>query len=123
MARNAVYLWSTDLYHDIDEIETYIKTIKHESIEMVIFHILGHKEESLDFPGDTTFIGLESGEKIDVNAKRIKNTYIEAFQSHIAKVKNLCYRYGVHYKVAYLNDPVQDTIKTFIDQYKLIGPL
>ena len=118
-----IYLWITDLYDNIDHIHHLIKGMKHADSELIIFHLMGKQEENLNFTGNTTFVDLESGEKMQVNAKKYKNTYQTSLNDHFTKVENLCFKHGVFYQKAYLHQPVEKMLKTFFDRYNYLSAL
>ncbi len=115
--RNKVYIWLTDLYQDINEIRKVLDSLKHNSTELIVFQLLGEKEESLDFPNNATFIDLESRKKIQMNPKEYFSQYRSKFEAHIKSCKDLFYSRGVQYQKAYINQPVEKTIKLFLDSY------
>jgi len=114
---NKVYLWLTDLYQEIDDIKSVVDSLKHNNTELIIFHLLGEREESLDFPNNTTFIDLESEEKVQVNPKEYLSQYQEQFNEHLKACKKLFYEKGINYQQAYINRPVQQSLKLFLDSY------
>jgi len=114
---NKVYLWLTDLYQEIDDIKSVVDSLKHNNTELIIFHLLGEREESLDFPNNTTFIDLESDEKVQVNPKEYLSQYQEQFNEHLKACKKLFYEKGINYQQAYINRPVQQSLKLFLDSY------
>jgi len=115
--RNKVYIWLTDLYEDVNDISNVLHSLKHANTEVIIFHIIGEKEQSLDFPNNATFIDLESGDKIQLNPTDYVSEYQSKREAHIKACKELFYSKAVQYHKAYINHPVENTIKLFLDSY------
>ena len=116
-ASNKVYLWLTDLYHDLEEIKSITNKLKHNNTELIAFHLLGMREESLDFPNNSTFIDLETDQKVQMNPKDYLARYREQFDMHISACKKVFYESGINYHRAYINQPVQHSLRTFLDSY------
>lgn len=114
---NKVYLWLTDLYHDVEDIKSVVDTLKHANTELIIFHLLGEKEESLDFPNNSTFIDLETNQTVQMNPKEYLAQYREHLDSHVENCKKVFYAKGINYHKAYINRPVQYTLKLFLESY------
>jgi len=116
--KNKVYVWLTDLYLDIDEIKNVANSLKHNSTELIIFHLVGEQEENLDFPNNSTFIDLESEERLQMNPKEYIQEYGKKLGDHIKSCKQLFYSKGINYHKAYINHPIENTIKQFLDSYR-----
>jgi uncharacterized protein (DUF58 family) len=122
LARNhTTFLWISDLYYPIEEIEAFFKSIKGPKSELIVFHILGDAEKSLSFSKSSTFVDLETNERIDVNAPKIRKQYQEKLSAHIEHVRNLCFEYGVFHEQMSLNEPIASSLSRFFFHYQLIG--
>lgn len=117
---NTIYAWITDLYYSLDELEEILKNIKNHTTELIVFHVLGEKEENLAFDSGSTFIDLETGKKIEVDAPQYRKQYKERMQKHLASCQNLFYRYGIHYIKAPMQKPADQIMKIFLDKYNYL---
>lgn len=120
---DGVLLWMTDLYDTLDQIETQIDSFLGPSKELVLFHIIGQKEEELDFPKNASFRDLETQEQIPLNAKAYAKSYKIALGQHIHMVKRLCANKGAIYQKIYLQDDIPSVLRHFIDQYHHLSSL
>lgn len=116
-----VFVWITDLYATIDEIKEQIKQLKNNQTELIVFHLIGQKEENLDFVSGTTFIGLEDHQQLEVDAPRFREKYQAALQGHIHQVKNLFYQQGVQYMKAPMQLPIPQLLRQFLDKYNYLA--
>lgn len=114
---NKVYLWLTDLYHSIEHIKTITSRLKQKYTELIIFHIVGKREEQLDFPNNSTFIDLENDEVVQMNPTEYLKEYKPKYEAHIAACKEVFYSSGTIYHKAHINDSIPDTLKLFLDSY------
>lgn len=114
---NKVYLWLTDLYHDIDAIRSKVNSLKHNNTELIVFHLIGEQEESLDFGNNTTFIDLENEQQVQMNPKEYLKEYREKLEAHMSACKKIFYGNGINYQKAYINRPVQIVVRSFLESY------
>lgn len=116
--RNRTYLWLTDLYQPLAKIESTLSSLKNHQSEFVLFHLIGEKEENLDFQENSIFIDLESGNKIQLSPKAYRAAYSKKLNQHIRDCKDLCFSKGVYYKKMIINHPVDLALQQFLDHYQ-----
>jgi len=114
---NKVYLWLTDLYQDLNDIRSKVNSLKHNNTELIVFHLIGEQEESLDFGNNTTFIDLENEQKVQMNPKEYLKEYREKLDAHMSACKKVFYGNGINYQKAYINQPIQMVLRSFLESY------
>lgn len=123
IARNhTTYLWITDLYYSLNEIEAFFKAIIGPKSQLILFHVLGDAERTLDFSKASTFVDLETGKRIEVNAPKSRKKYQEELSAHVRQVRNLCFEYGVFHELMSLNAPIAASLSRFFFHYQIIAP-
>lgn len=118
---NGLLLWITDLYEDLDIIKKFILEQHQPFTEVIIFHLVGRKEENLSFDANTKFVDLETQQEIQVNAKQYAATYKEALGQHIHEVKQYSLQQGVVYQKIYLQDNIQEALQLFLLTYNRLA--
>ncbi|MFT6809233.1 MAG: hypothetical protein ACJA01_002465 [Saprospiraceae bacterium] len=114
---DGIQLWITDLYMELSKIEQFVTSCASRNSELVIFHLIGRNEESLDFKNNSKFLDLESGEKLHVNAKKYSKRYQNALNLHLFQVKRICQRKGIVYKKIYLQSELKLELQLFLKEY------
>ena len=104
----------TDLYEYDEELTGFIKTLKTKRNEVVVLHLLSDKELTFDYSGTLTFEDLETQQRVKVDTKDVKDTYLKVLNENLSSVKNLFLNQGIHYHQFNLNDPIQETLHTFL---------
>ena len=117
---DSIYTWITDLYYPLDQLETRLKALKNHTTELIVFHIIGEKEESLKFSSGSTFQDLETGQTIEVDPNQYRTIYQDRFKSHLLSCQNLFYRYGIHYIKAPMQTPADEIMKKFLNTYNYL---
>lgn len=114
---NLILIWITDGYYSMKEINEYLSFIKNVKTEVILFHITGLLEKALDFPGNSTFVDLESGEQIELNPTTYKKIYVEQLLSHFHQIRNHCLRQGIWYYEMILQDDLKIALEFFMHKY------
>lgn len=116
-----IHLWITDLYMDVGEVEKHISINSAANKELIIFHVVGKREEELDFDSNTKFVDLETGEEMQVNAKKFAEEYKTSLDHHIHEIKKVCQNRGVVYRKIYLDAEIRDSLRLFLSDYNALS--
>jgi uncharacterized protein (DUF58 family) len=100
--RGLVVIFS-DLFDELDSISNALKHFRHKNHEVILFHILDEKELDFNFSSGSTFLDLETGDKILTQPQQIKKAYTEAVEDYIEKIKEICYKQNVDYHLTITN--------------------
>jgi hypothetical protein len=75
--RKELLVFITDMYQADGEINALLNSLSALKHEIIVFHLMGQNELDFDFKGFSTLEDLETGETIQVNTQRAKDTYNE----------------------------------------------
>ncbi len=116
-----VVIWFTDLYDDLDNIKDKLNILKNPMVEMILFQVVGKKEENLEFNSNTTFIDLESDQMIETHIPSIKKEYQKNYNIHCREVKKMTDERGIFLYKMRLGDHIPGSLKAFFDIYNSIN--
>ncbi|WP_235296569.1 DUF58 domain-containing protein [Portibacter marinus] len=116
--RNATIIYMSDFYDQIEVLQSQFKLLKNPLTEVVLFHILGTKEKSLTFGRNTTFLDLESGEKLNVNAVATQSQYQKRLLAHLNALNNICLALGIHLEECLMNRSITECLRQFFHVYQ-----
>ncbi len=99
----------------LDDITDAFLHLKHNKHEVLLFHVTDKKHEiELNFPNKpTTFIDLESGEKVKLQPNEIKKTYQEEVKNLNAELKLKCSQF----KIDFIEVDIQEGVEFVLQQY------
>ncbi len=116
--RSLIFLFSDMFQADVEE-ERMFEALRHLTYnkhELVLFHVMDkNKEYEFDF-GDRPrrFTDVETGERIDLYAENVKESYHEMVQNYFAALKLKCAQYGIKYVMADVNENFEKIISTYL---------
>ncbi len=103
--RRGLIIVLSDLMDNPEKVISGLKHFRHKKHEIIVFHILDPFERTFDFKHDSTFIDLESGEKIATQPWHIRNEYRQLVNNFIETYKSECLANRIDYVLV---DTLQD---------------
>ncbi|MBN2410404.1 DUF58 domain-containing protein [candidate division KSB1 bacterium] len=103
--RRGLIIVLSDLMDNPEKVISGLKHFRHKKHEIIVFHILDPLERTFDFKHDSTFIDLESGEKLATQPWHIRTEYRKLVNNFIETYKSQCLANRIDYV---LIDTMQD---------------
>ncbi|WP_070137904.1 DUF58 domain-containing protein [Crocinitomix algicola] len=114
--RSLIIVFS-DFYSNesLEELTDAFLHLKHNKHEVLLFNVMDKsKEMELNYPNKpTTFIDLESGEKIKLHPAEIKKT----FQKQVEKIKNDLKMKCTQFKIDFVEADINEGVEFVLQQY------
>lgn len=107
-------IFISDLYDDDNDLMQFISRLKTKRNEVVVLHVIGDREKSLEFNGAFTFQDLESGTKLKVDTRQQKESYQQLFEEWIARTRLSLLEKSVSYFPVNLGQPVETVLRDFL---------
>ncbi|MCS7054285.1 MAG: DUF58 domain-containing protein [Ignavibacterium sp.] len=104
-----------------DEIDKTLKALKNFSFlksEVIVFQILDPIELSFGFKSDSTFIDLETNEKLNTQPFHLRKAYQDAMKDFIDKIKHECLKSYFDYNLITTNEPFDKALFKFVQKRK-----
>ena len=116
--RSLIFLFSDMFQADVEE-ERLFEALRHLTYnkhELVLFHVVDKKKEfDFDFENrPRRFTDVETGEKIDLYADNVKESYQEMVKKYFAALKLKCAQYGIKYVMADVDENFDKIISTYL---------
>ena len=99
----------------LDELTDAFLHLKHNKHEVLLFNVTDKKHEiNFDFPNKpTTFIDLESGEKIKLQPNELKKSFQKEVEYKMNELKMKC----IQFKIDFIDTDIQDSVEFVLQQY------
>lgn len=99
----------------LDDITDAFLHLKHNKHEVLVFHVVDKKHEiEFDFPNrPTTFVDLETGDKIKMQPGQFKEAYQKEISEKIDALKLKCSQF----KIDFMEADIQEGVQFVLQQY------
>lgn len=119
MKRRSLIFFFSDMFQaEVEEEKLFeaLRHLKYNKHELVLFHVVDRKKE-LNFEfGDQPrrFTDVETGEKIDLYADNVKDSYQQVVSDYFDALKLKCMQYGIKYVMADINKDFNKILLTYM---------
>lgn len=116
--RSMVVIFS-DMFEQVEDVEplfSALQHLKHNKHEVVLFHVVD-KSKEIDFDFDNRpyiFIDMESGERVRLQPKEVKEHYVEQMARFIHDLQVKCLQYKIDFVEADINRGVRPILQSFL---------
>lgn len=111
----------SDLFDDPDEVLTSLKHFIHKKHEVIVFHILDPMETQFSFKGNTQFIDMETGNRIQTHPVHIQNNYCQKIKDFLSTYKKECLQNRIDYVPVQTDKPFDQVLYKYLIKRKKIG--
>jgi uncharacterized protein (DUF58 family) len=80
----------SDLYDDPEAVEGALHHFRHKRHEVILFHVLDRAEIDFPFRDTTSFIDMETGERIQVDPSYVRDDYRKQVEGFIERYRRMC---------------------------------
>ena len=108
----------TDLYDEKGDLLHFINKLKTSRNEVIIFHIMGAHEMTLDHAGAFTFKDLESGETAKVDTVLQQNRYTQKVHQWIADTRLALLEKNITYHLIQMDGNIEQVLRDFLKRRK-----
>ena len=100
----------------LDELADAFLHLKHNKHEVILFNVLDKsKEIDFDFPNQpTSFVDLETGEKIKLHPSEIKTSYQNKISTYINDLKLKCSQFKIDFVDVDINEPIDFVLQQYL---------
>jgi uncharacterized protein (DUF58 family) len=110
----------TDLYDQDNDLLSFIGRLKTSRNEVIVFQLIGEREQTLSFNGAFTFEDLESGTRVKVDTAVKQKEYTQQVTAWIDNTRNYLLEKNISYSLVSLNQPVENTLRDFLKSRKYL---
>ena len=99
LTQRSLIVLISDLFDSPEALENSLARIRHRRHDLIILQTLDHAEIEFPFRDSSEFIGLESEGRLALDPAAIRDAYLEAFNEHQNKVKEVGRRFNFDHLV------------------------
>ena len=113
-----ILFFITDFYENNDELTQSILDLKYSGNEVIVLHIMSPAELEFRYPEAVLFEDLETGQRIKIDTKTAKLSYLEAFDLKMKTIKSKLLNQGISYKLFQTDQPIGEALQLFLKKRK-----
>jgi uncharacterized protein (DUF58 family) len=87
ISRRGIIALISDFYYEPDEIIHAVRYLRGRGHDVMVFHVLDPAEVDFPFEADSNFEDMESGERIPVIPRKLRERYRQVVQAHIQELE------------------------------------
>ena len=118
--RKELIIFISDFHEEDSELTKAMVKLKTPKNEVLVMHLLGDHELAFDHEGSLTFEDLETGERMEVDAKQSKAMYLTSIKRSIENLKNTCLSKDISYHQLTLKTSLGETLQYILKKRKAL---
>ena len=112
--RKEMIVFFTDLYDEDGDLLRFIARLKTSRNEVIVFHLMGDNELTLNFEGSLTFQDLETNGTRQTNTAVQKEAYTARVDAWIHESRSWMLERNIHYQLMLMNEPFEKSLRDFL---------
>jgi uncharacterized protein (DUF58 family) len=121
MGRREIVMLFSDLFTDLQAIETALARFRFHRHEVVLFHVLHHDELTFDLDGMVKFQGLESADHLLARPEDLRRGYLAALAAYLEQLDGLCQRNRIERVLLDTSRDLGQTLVDYLNQRALLN--
>lgn len=113
-----LFVFMTDMYDEDEVMMQFVKSLKSPRNEVIVFHLMGEKEEALDFGNAVKLKDLETGVATQLNPQLLKDSYQKQVRSWKKELAHAFLSTGIDYHPVDFTDAISLLINAFVNRRK-----
>ncbi len=111
--RGMVVIFS-DLFVDLENLEKMLQQFRIRRHEVVVFHVMHDHELDFPFQDNTLFKGLEIQAQLHTEPRALRQSYIEAVERYMKRVKKVCATGGIDHILLNTSKPLDAMLSSYL---------
>ncbi len=116
--QRSLVLVATDLHAHGDEMLRTLQALHARGNEVLLYHILGRQELTLNFGPNVLLEDPETGQTLQVNTAAARAGFARNYAAYLKEQQQQLGRWGVTYQRALLDEPLEKLLPVWLRQYQ-----
>jgi uncharacterized protein (DUF58 family) len=114
LPRRAMVVVFSDLFDETPDALRRILQLRARKHDVAVFQILDPAELEFPFDDPTLFLSMEDDRRLEVNAREIRESYLEELGTFLSQTKQLCVEADVDYQLVRTDEPLDAVLLGFL---------
>lgn len=107
-------IFISDMYEHNGEITSTLKHLNTGNNEIILFHLMAENELFFNYKGVYSFEDMETGEKLQVDAEKIRKEYLKNLENHLNKLRKKMLDLSISYELVSMEEQVSSFLSSFL---------
>lgn len=112
--RRSIVLLISDLYEDPEQVFDAVDNLRGRGNDLIVFQLLDKDELDFPFTEASSFIDVETGEKMPLVPDYLRKEYKKIVREHTEKLKKLATERRVDYALFDTSQPIADALYAYL---------
>lgn len=112
--RGLIILLTEFLYEDPQKILQGLKHFRHYNHEIIVFNILDPNDKFFNFTDDTTFVDMETGEKLKTQPYFLQQRYRQQIDTFYSELQRECLNFNIDFQTILTSEPFDRALIRFL---------
>ncbi|MBT3199502.1 MAG: DUF58 domain-containing protein [Phycisphaerales bacterium] len=118
IAKRGLVIIISDLYDDQSEILKALQHFVYKKHQIIVFHVMDQAELEFPFTKVSSFVDMETKQKIQVDPRHVKQGYIDEMNAFIDRYRLECSGRKIEYVLASTSDPYERMLLDYLARRK-----
>ena len=114
IGRRGIVVIFSDLFVDEKLLRHAFQQFRLRNHEVVVFHIMHDDELKFPFEDNTRFVGLEEDERIQLDPRALRKTYLDEVDKYRNEVQRTCGSLGIDYRLVNTSQPLDAVLAGYL---------
>lgn len=112
--RRGILALVSDFYHEPDEILHAVRYLRGRGHDVMVFHVLDPAELEFPFEAASSFEDMESGERVPIVPRRLREQYRSVVRAHVAELERRFLGDRVDYALLDTSKPLDQALFRYL---------
>ena len=120
IAKRGLIVVISDLYDDQSEIMKALQHFVYKKHQIIVFHVLDSAELEFPFTKITTFVDMETQQKLQVDPRHVREAYLAEMNAFIERYRRECSGRRIEYAVTPTSTPYDRMLLNYLAKRKAL---
>lgn len=114
LPRRSLVCVFSDFFDDKQDALKKVLALRSRKHDVAVFHLVDKAEIEFPFEDPTLFLSMEDAQRVEVNPREIRESYLEEFGKFLDATRDACRAADCDYERVRLDEPIDEAILRFL---------
>ncbi len=120
IAKRGLIVIISDLYDEPGEVMKALQHFVYKKHQIILFHLMDQAELDLSFRGIRTFVDMETGDRLQVDPRYVRDAYVEEVNAFVERYRKECGDRNIEYQLVTTKTPYDRMLLNYLARRKAL---